>query len=85
MKYYIFITPEGMTYQPGSDTLLPDVENCQVLGFGEGPGVTEAISTFLDNHPWLYQMSFDHVVAYELTTGKSDVQFSLADYKVDIA
>lgn len=85
MKFYIFISPEGMTYQPGSESLLPDVENCQVLGFGRGPGISEAISTFLDDHPWLYQTSFDHVVAYELKTGKSVMQFSMADYKVDIS
>ena len=33
MKSYIFITTEGFTYQPGSESPEPDVENCQVIGF----------------------------------------------------
>ncbi len=36
MNTYIFTTVEGFTYQPGSETIEPDIENCQVIGFAQG-------------------------------------------------
>ena len=36
MNWYIFITNEGYTYQPNSESNEPDCENAQVLGIGLG-------------------------------------------------
>lgn len=35
-KKYIFITFEGFTFQPYSESDVPDIENMQVIGFSEG-------------------------------------------------
>ena len=66
MRYYIFITPEGYTYQLNSCATQPDVENCQVVGFGKGDGVSEALADFLTDNPWLLDTKFSEVIAYEL-------------------
>ena len=66
MRHYIFITPEGFTYQPNSTTTQPDAENCQVIGFGKGEGVTEAFENFFSDNPWLLETTYSHVIAYEL-------------------
>ena len=42
MKNYIFITEEGITYQPNSTSPEPDIENCQVIGFAKGNNGDEA-------------------------------------------
>jgi hypothetical protein len=35
MKDFIFITFEGYTFQPNSNSDIPDIENMQVVGFSE--------------------------------------------------
>ena len=66
MRYYIFITQEGATYQPNSMATIPDAENCQVLGFGQGDGISEAYANFTKNNIWLQETTFVRVMAYEL-------------------
>lgn len=36
IRSYLFITTEGYTYQPNSESIEPDVENCQVIASAEG-------------------------------------------------
>ena len=66
MRYFIFITNEGYTYQPESNAVEPDVENCQVLGFCRGKEVNEAYKDFIAENPWLKETTFNEVIAYEL-------------------
>ena len=66
MRSFIFITKEGITYQPDSCAEQPDVENCQVVGFGKGVEVTEAIENFLMVNPWIMDTTFNQVMVYEL-------------------
>ena len=66
MKYFIFTTAEGYTYQPNSNATIPDAENCQVLGFGEGDDVSKAFENFITENLWLSKTSYDQVIAYEL-------------------
>lgn len=33
MKHFVSITTEGFTFQPDFESIEPDIENCQVLGF----------------------------------------------------
>jgi len=66
MRYFIFITTEGYTYQPDSVSIEPDIENCQVLGFGQGIDEQEAFIDFNNKNLWLNETKFDKVIAYEL-------------------
>ncbi len=63
---YIFVTPEGYTYQPNSESIEPDIENLQVLGFGEGADPQQAFERFLTQREWIRQTSFSEVLCYEL-------------------
>jgi hypothetical protein len=42
MKDFIFITFEGYTFQPNSESDIPDIENMQVIGFSKGLNSKEA-------------------------------------------
>jgi len=66
MRSYIFITSEGQTFQPDSTSSLPDIENCQVLGFGSGVDSDDAFLNFLRDNEFLLKTSFDEVKALEL-------------------
>jgi len=66
MKHYIFITTEGHTYQPDSESFEPDVENAQVLGFEDGTNVEDAFQNLLNNNAWLAESKFNEVMIYEL-------------------
>jgi len=66
MEAYIFITTEGYTYQPGSEAVEPDIENCQVLGFAKGNGPEKAFKALLEENAYLLDTSFDEVVCLEL-------------------
>jgi len=84
MGAYIFITTEGYTYQPGSEAMEPDIENCQVLGFAKGNDAKEAFSALLRENAYLLETSFDEVVCLELKDenyGEMKSYFWLRDYK----
>lgn len=66
MKSFIFITSEGHTFQPGSDSSVPDIENCQVLGFGSGVDSADAFRNLLKENEFLLDTFFDEVRALEL-------------------
>jgi len=66
MEAYIFITTEGHTYQPGSEAIEPDIENCQVLGFAKGNDADAAFKGLLKENPYLLETSFDEVLCLEL-------------------
>lgn len=76
MKSYIFITSEGHTFQPESDSSTPDIENCQVLGFGSGVDADGAFRNFLRENEFLLDTSFDEVAALELANNE-EKYFSL--------
>ncbi|HAO92369.1 MAG: hypothetical protein A2X93_01510 [Deltaproteobacteria bacterium GWC2_56_8] len=70
MKSYIFITSEGFTFQPDSDSPIPDIENCQVLGFGSGVDSDDAFRNFLKENEFLLDTSFVEVTALELANNE---------------
>jgi hypothetical protein len=51
MNSYIFITTEGYTYQPGSESIEPDIENCQVIGFAHGVDEQNAFKNLIAENP----------------------------------
>ncbi|MFA5993883.1 MAG: hypothetical protein WC823_02875 [Parcubacteria group bacterium] len=65
-RHFIFYTTEGFTFQPGSEEDLPEVENCQVLGWGSGGTDKEAFDDFKRESPWLENLRFNEVIGVEL-------------------
>lgn len=70
MKKYIFYTTEGFTFQPNSESDMPDVENCQILGWGKGNTSEEAFNDFKKENKLLEKSSFDEVICQELKSDK---------------
>lgn len=73
IKKYIFITFEGFTFQPYSESDVPDVENMQVIGFSKGKDTKEAFKTLLQQQQYLKDTTFNEVIAIELADGKQDI------------
>lgn len=78
MKSFVFITTEGFTYQPNSQSGEPDIENCQVLGFGAGLNPQEAFKNVMKNNEYLIETTFDEVICLELANEERNY---LNDYK----
>ena len=66
MKSFIFITTEGFTYQPNSESIEPDIENCQVVGFAEGKDLEEAFGSLIAENEYLREINFNEIIGYEL-------------------
>ncbi|MFH1638882.1 MAG: hypothetical protein ABIB93_01010 [Chloroflexota bacterium] len=79
MTRYIFITHEGYSFQPLSESLEPDIENMQVIGFGQGNDAQDALEDMLKRNEFLAETSFDEVVALKLQDSTSEV-LSLKDF-----
>lgn len=47
MNRYIFLTTEGYTYQPNSESIEPDCDNAQLIGIVEGENQKEAFKSEL--------------------------------------
>ena len=85
MKTYIFITLEGHTFQPGSDELEPDIENCQVIGFACGRDEEEAFENLVCENDYLLETTFDEIICMELKNSdyhKQAQHFSLGEFRV---
>ncbi len=76
---YVFMTDEGYTYQPMSESIEPDVENLQILGFGDGANASEAFDDLLREAPWLRETRFSHTWCYRLAPNarREAVEFDL--------
>ncbi|MHC4619923.1 MAG: hypothetical protein ACYTEQ_19425 [Planctomycetota bacterium] len=66
MKSYIFITTEGYTFQPGSEAIEADIENCQVIGFAQGENEKRAFANMLKKNEYLLDTTFDELICFEL-------------------
>lgn len=66
-KNYIFLTTEGMTFQENSDSIEPDIENLQVMGFAKGKNSYEAFRKLIEENSYLLNTSFDEIFSYELS------------------
>ncbi len=75
MKKFIFITGEGFTFQPGSEDCEPDIENMQVVGFGEGNTIDGAMDNMIDENPYLKNTRFNKVIGIEIKSYKQSVLF----------
>jgi hypothetical protein len=79
-KKYIFITFEGFTFQPNSESDIPDIENMQVIGFSEGKDKKEAFKNLLANQQYLKDTTFNEIIALELADERKDV-FTINDIR----
>ncbi|MCW8954193.1 MAG: hypothetical protein OQK48_04555 [Sulfurimonas sp.] len=79
-KKYIFITFEGFTFQPYSESDVPDIENMQVIGFSEGKDKKEAFKNLLVNQQYLKDTTFNEIIALELADEKKDI-FTIDDIR----
>ena len=70
MRHFTFVTTEGITFQPDSENIEPDVENAQVLGFEDGVNEGDAFQNLLKNNSWVVESNFNEVVIYELKNKK---------------
>jgi hypothetical protein len=84
MRSYIFITKEGYTFQPGSESVEPDVENCQVIGFAQGDDERQAFESLVGENPYLLDTTFEEIICVELKHTdyfKHQVYFNLSDQR----
>lgn len=64
-KLFLFVTFDGVTFS--SDELdEPDVDNLQVLGYGEGLDEDEAFKDFLAQNQWVLDKRFEEAICVEI-------------------
>jgi len=80
---FIFISNEGYTYQPNSNTDIPDIENSQVIGFSSGKDEVEALNNLLEENKYIKETSFDQIISYQLSSDseRSKKYFYLSEEK----
>lgn len=66
MNKYIFLTNEGYTYQPDSDSIEPDCENAQLIGISSGNTPEEAFENLINERKYLREFNFDETYSYKL-------------------
>ncbi|NQV17010.1 MAG: hypothetical protein HQ534_00485 [Armatimonadetes bacterium] len=83
MNRFIFISNEGYTYQPNSNTDIPDIENSQVIGFSSGKDEVEALNNLLEENKYIKETSFDQIISYQLSSDseRSKKYFYLSEEK----
>ncbi len=64
-RLFLFVTPDGVTYS-SPELSEPDVDNFQVLGYGEGQNAVEAFNDFRSRTAWLNDTKFEEVISVEI-------------------
>ncbi len=84
MKNYIFLTVEGLTFQPDSECLEPDIENLQVIGFAKGKDSENAFQNLIKENEYLLKTNFDEMFCYELVSNydKNKSYYHLTDLRL---
>lgn len=77
MSYYIFLTNEGSTYQPNSESVELDCDNTQVIGISVGENEDEAFQKLKNENEYLNAMSFNEVYCYKLESDNIVKYFNL--------
>jgi len=81
MTSYIFLTSEGYTFQPDSESALPDIENLQVIGIAQGGTPDDAFFDLVSNFPYLKETAFDEVFCYELA---QDYEHTRSEFRLKV-
>ncbi|GAH69035.1 unnamed protein product, partial [marine sediment metagenome] len=58
-----------------NDDYEPDIENMQVIGFGEGDTVDDAMENMIQENPYLRDTKFNKVIGMEVKSYKQSVLF----------
>ncbi len=66
---YVFVTDEGFTHEPGSESAEPEVENLQVLGIAFGGSAQTAFRRLLAEQPWIATSTFSRAFCWKLAPG----------------
>ena len=66
MSKYIFLTTEGYTYQPNSESIELDCDNAQLIGIAEGINQEDAFKNLLDKYEYLKESKFEEIYCYQL-------------------
>jgi hypothetical protein len=72
MKAYVFLTTEGYTFQPDSESSEPDIENLQVLGIARGVDQQNAFNNLLQTTPNLVTTTFNETFCLQLDNNYLD-------------
>ena len=64
-RLFMFVTADGVTCS-SPELAEPDVENYQVLGYGEGSNENEAFNDFLAKNRWLINTKFVEAIGIEI-------------------
>ena len=83
MKKYIFLSVEGITFQPDSESVEPDIENVQVIGFAEGKNSDMAFRKLVKENSYLLETNFDEIFSYELSESyeKTKLFYNLSKFR----
>jgi len=74
------MTLEGHTYQPNSESIEPDIENLQIVAFGQGRTAQEALENTLKERPYLLSTSFNELIAAEVADSNREY-FCLDEFR----
>ena len=72
MDNYIFLTDEGYTFQPNSESDVPDIENLQVIGIANGDNEKQTFYNLMNQREYLIITTFDKIFCYELSSNYQD-------------
>ena len=72
MDNYIFLTDEGYTYMPNSESDVPDINNLQVIGISNGENEKDAFYNLMSQSENLMETSFDKIFCYKLSNNYMD-------------
>lgn len=64
MKKFMFYTTDGFT----QDADGKDIENCQILGWGNGNDEKSALMDFNQNHSYLKEYNFKDISVVEIVS-----------------
>ncbi len=70
---YIYITFEGFTFQPNSESDVSVIENMQAVGFACAKDKKEAFENLLINSSYLKDTVFNEIIALEFLNREEDV------------
>lgn len=82
LSYYIFLSNEGYTYQSNSESILPDIENMQVIGINAGVNAEDAFKKLLKENIFIKDTNFKNVFCYKLDNNyqNSREDFVISDF-----
>lgn len=66
MNNYLFLTNEGYTYQPDSESIEPNCENAQLIGIVSGNTQEDSFKNLINENEYLRQFNFNEIYCYEL-------------------